>query len=144
MKRHEALTPLSREHHKALILARLLRKDAPAYKQLPTQPLHKADYAMRLFQTSLKQHFHHEEVMLEKVGGFNVEIGRLCNEVLREHRELTKMFSAIRIDEDIVDQLDILGRTLERHIRKEERIFFPLIQQYCPEELLEEIRLLLN
>jgi hypothetical protein len=36
MKRHEALIPLSRDHHGTLILARLLRSDAPPYKGLPT------------------------------------------------------------------------------------------------------------
>ena len=35
MIRHSSIVSLSREHHGALILARLLQKDAPPYKNLP-------------------------------------------------------------------------------------------------------------
>ena len=45
MKREEALAPLSREHHSTLILAQLLKKDAPVYHQLPAEPWDKAKYA---------------------------------------------------------------------------------------------------
>ena len=42
MKRHEALAPLSREHHGTLILAQLLKKGAPVYKGLPDTDTGKA------------------------------------------------------------------------------------------------------
>ena len=144
MKRHEALVPLSREHHTALILSRLLRKDAPEYNGLPKDLQGKAAYAVNLFQTALQQHFQQEEIMLEKVHGSYAEIDRLSYEIKYEHQQLKKMFSAIENDENLLEALDELGRALEVHIRKEERVLFPLIQQYCPEEMLDEIRLLLT
>jgi len=45
---------------------------------------------------------------------------------------------------NLVGDLDKLGKKLEQHIRKEERILFPLIEQYCPEEMLAAITLLLK
>jgi iron-sulfur cluster repair protein YtfE (RIC family) len=144
MKRHEALAPLSREHHTALILSRLLRKDAPEYKGLPKDLPGKADYAGNLFQTSLLQHFQQEETVLEKIHGANAEIDRLSYEIIYEHQQLRKMFSSIENDNNLAEMLDELGRALEVHIRKEERVLFPLIQQYCPEEMLDEIRLMLT
>ena len=74
----------------------------------------------------------------------HAEIDRISHEIIYEHQHLKKMFSAIESDENLVETLDELGRALEVHIRKEERVLFPLIQQYCPEEMLDEIRVLLT
>ena len=35
MKRHKALIPLSHDHHLLLLLAQLIKKNAPDYKGLP-------------------------------------------------------------------------------------------------------------
>ena len=53
MKRHPALIPLSREHHGALILARLIQKDAPPYKGLPLEINGKAVYAQEFYKNIL-------------------------------------------------------------------------------------------
>ena len=65
MKRHEALAPLSREHHEALILAQLLKKGVPAYKGLPTDTAGKISYARQLYADKLRRHFLDEEKILE-------------------------------------------------------------------------------
>jgi len=74
----------------------------------------------------------------------NTAIDALAGEIIQEHRELTDDFLTIRSSGDLVGDLDKLGKKLEQHIRKEERILFPLIEQYCPEEMLAEITLLLQ
>ena len=66
MKRHEALAPLSREHHSTLMLAQLLKKNAPVYKGLPTNAKDKAEYAFQQFETIIKNHFKQEEIILRK------------------------------------------------------------------------------
>ena len=144
MKRHESLAPLSREHHPALMLAQLLKKDAPAYKGMPATPVAKAAYAARLFHPDLKTHFSKEEAMLEKVLQYHPDIEKLAAAIVQEHRELTAAFLALPSSADLVNDLDALGRKLELHIRKEERLLFPLVEEYSPPEILEGIKILLQ
>ena len=139
MKRHETLAPLSRDHHEALILAQLLKKDAPAYKHLPTQLNEKAGYAVNFYSNHLQQHFLQEETMLQQVKMYNKEIEKLTEEVINEHHYLTTIFLSLDKTDNLSVTLDVLGTALENHIRKEERILFPLIQQYCPEEILNTL-----
>jgi len=40
--------------------------------------------------------------------------------------------------------MDELGTKLEAHIRKEERVLFPLLQQYCSRDVLEQIHTVLH
>jgi iron-sulfur cluster repair protein YtfE (RIC family) len=144
MRRHESLAPLSREHHPSLLLAQLLKKDAPAYKGMPAEPVSKAAYALNMFHSSLEAHFSKEEMMLQKVIHFNKEIQKLSGEIIQEHLELAAAFLAIESSDDMDNDLDALGKKLEQHIRKEERVLFPLIEQHCPEEILQEIKQLLK
>lgn len=141
MKRHEALAPLSREHHTALILAQLLKKDAPVYKGMPTLPKDKAVYAINFFKTKMQKHFLLEEEMLHKIKHCHFEIDKLATEIIKEHRQLSATFTSLEFSNDITTLMDNLGSDLENHIRKEERILFPLIQTHCSEEILKIIAL---
>jgi hemerythrin-like domain-containing protein len=139
MKRHEALAPLSREHHGALILAQLIKKGAPAYKGLPTDVEGKARYAAGFYENDLLLHFSKEEVMLEKVKHTDAAIAQLAEEIIAEHAELKNKFLALGTVADKAIALDELGHLLEAHIRKEERVLFPLIQEHCSEEQLSQL-----
>jgi iron-sulfur cluster repair protein YtfE (RIC family) len=141
MKRHETLAQLSREHHGALLLAQLLKKDAPAYKGLPTLPEEKLIYAVNFYKANLQAHFIKEEELLAKVKQYHPELEKLTVEINNEHRQLTTLFNTLDKENNRIDLLDALGKALESHIRKEERVLFPLIQQYCPEEILGTIEL---
>jgi hypothetical protein len=57
MKRHLSLQPLSREHHEALLLAQLLKKNAPAYKGLPLNEHEKIAYAVTFLKRILPNIF---------------------------------------------------------------------------------------
>ena len=139
MKRHEALAPLSREHHHTLILAQLLKKGAPVYKGLPTTAKDKAEYALQQFETIIKKHFQHEETILEKAKDCHADIKRLSKEIANEHQQLTDLFLSLASVPEPVDTMDRLANELESHIRKEERLLFPLLQEHCPEELMQQI-----
>ena len=139
MKRHETLVPLSREHHGALILARLLQKNAPTYKGLPEQPAAKLVYAIKYYTEDLLAHFVKEEVLLQQVKKYDKQIEKLMHEIIKEHRQLSTMFNTLHDEKDLPVALDKLGALLEEHIRKEERVLFPLIQDHCPEEILTAI-----
>lgn len=139
MKRHEALAPLSREHHSALILAQVMKKGAPAYKGMPTDTEGKVSYAVDFYKTHLIEHFHKEEIILEKVKHVHETIAKLTGEIILEHRELTKSFTTLETADDQTSALDKAGNMLESHVRKEERVLFPLIQEYCGDDLLSQL-----
>jgi len=144
MKRHEAIAPLSRDHHGSLILAQLLKKNAPVYKDLPGTTGDKAKYAQELFQNSIQKHFEQEEAMLDLAGDCHDEIKTISSEIKAEHRQLTALFHSLETATDLKNTMDTLGIALEKHIRKEERILFPLLQLHCSEEQLQEIHKLLH
>lgn len=144
MKRHPSLIPLSRDHHGALILARLLQKDAPPYKGLPSDTLGKAEYALKFYREELIEHFAEEEKIIPIIHGINPELDQLMKEMEKEHLELHELFGSIDKHPDLAIHLDELGRTMEVHIRKEDRQIFPMIQDSCSEEVLNQIAETLN
>ncbi|MDP2412988.1 hemerythrin domain-containing protein [Daejeonella sp.] len=139
MKRHEALIPLSRDHHGTLILARLLRSDSPPFKGLPLDAEGKAEYAMKYYREELLDHFEKEEKMIPMIKGINATLDSLLTCMKAEHQELHSLFNSINIDQDLPTQLDVIGRALESHVRKEDRVIFPLIQECCPDEGLNKL-----
>ena len=144
MKRHIALIPLSHEHHDALILARLIQKGAPEYKGLPTELGSKAEYALDLYQKKLEKHFIQEEGMIPIVAGISQGLDALLEEMVQEHIVLRKLFAQLPAETNLLIPLDHLGKSLEFHIRKEERQIFPLIQECCSGEILNKIEILLS
>jgi iron-sulfur cluster repair protein YtfE (RIC family) len=139
MKRHEALIPLSRDHHGTLILARLLRSDAPPYKGLPHDAEGKAEYALKHYREELLEHFEREEKMIPVLMGINPTLDSLLACMKTEHQELHSLFNSINISRELFNQLDTIGRALESHVRKEDRVIFPLIQESCTEEVLNKL-----
>ncbi|MEO6549259.1 MAG: hemerythrin domain-containing protein [Ferruginibacter sp.] len=139
MKRHPALAHLSRDHHGALILARLLQQDAPAFKGLPVNTKEKAEYAINFYHKELISHFTGEEKALQLVIGVNEHLDGLIQNIFREHQELHASFEGIKNNLNLPAHLDELGKFLEIHVRKEERELFPLIEQSCNEKILEAI-----
>lgn len=139
MKRHEALTPLSREHHGALILAQLIKRNAPAYRGLPTDTVGKIQYAVDFFQSNLLSHFKKEEAILLKVKHCSTDVAAITEDIIAEHTLLKNMFLSLEAAPDVISVLDELGQLLQAHIRKEERILFPLIQEHCTEEELSRL-----
>ncbi len=143
MKRHIALQPLSREHHGALLLAQLLRNDVPDYAGLPSDNFEKARYAKKIFHESLRRHFEKEEIIFTKSKGLKQDLDTLIEDALAEHKLLKQLFHELSNPHVNSDQLHALGQLLKTHIRKEERALFPLLEQHCPADLLEQFRLLL-
>ncbi|MBS1574963.1 MAG: hemerythrin domain-containing protein [Bacteroidetes bacterium] len=143
MKRHESLVPLSKEHHHTLILARLLRKDAPAYRGMPSGSKEKMEYALADYRSHILPHFRKEEQMFKIIKSINKEVNDLVNELEREHRELKSDFEKLNAGLPDTDLMDKIGIALDNHIRKEERNLFPLIQENCSEEMVDAIKLIL-
>jgi len=136
MKRHEAIAPLSREHHQALILAQLLKTNAPDYKGLPSTIVGKIEYAKNFYAEHLISHFKKEEEVLSLILVKHPTFSIWVKEINDEHQSLAEKFN--QLDTEISDAASLhqIGILLEQHIRKEERQLFPLIESICsPEEL---------
>lgn len=144
MKRDEAIAPLSRDHHSTLILAQLLKRNAPVYNGLPATVADKISYAQEQFKTSIQHHFEQEERMLELTEGCHPEIDILAGEIKNEHRQLTALFNSLATADHPEQTMDKLANTLQEHIRKEERVLFPLLQQHCTAGLLQQVHKLLH
>ncbi|MEX2595751.1 MAG: hemerythrin domain-containing protein [Salibacteraceae bacterium] len=141
MKRHEAFIPLSRDHHEILVLAQLLKADAPAYPKLPTDIAGKLSYAMEVFDNRLMNHIQiEEELLFPKVVGHNAQIDQLIYMLKDDHTEILVRFENLTSDLNILMAMDELGKLLEEHVRREERELFELLQKDLLEEALSALK----
>jgi iron-sulfur cluster repair protein YtfE (RIC family) len=144
MKRHDALTPFSRDHHETLILAQLLKKGAPGYKGLPVDKEGKIIYALELFREKMVSHFAAEESMIEALKSIpSKSLSELGEQIRNEHNVIRSLFEKLSAS-STDDELDFLGKTIELHVRKEERIFFPMIEELAPAEWMQELNKVLR
>jgi iron-sulfur cluster repair protein YtfE (RIC family) len=140
MKRHESLQPLSREHHEVLILAQLMKKDAPPYKGLPRDTEGKAQYALDFYTKHIVTHFYAEErVLFPAVTGYSDRIDDLVNELRTEHSQIISLFEQLKLGINKADTMDMLGKLLTLHVRKEERELFESIQALIPAAILDKL-----
>jgi iron-sulfur cluster repair protein YtfE (RIC family) len=129
MKRHSALIPLSQDHHKALLLAQLIKKNAPEYHGLPTDIIGKMNFAKEIYHTELERHFKdEEEFVFPYLKGKDVELDNLISEIMNEHIILKDKILSLNDNLNLIDQLDEIGNILGEHVRKEERILFEKAQ----------------
>lgn len=128
MKRHEELIPYSRFHRKILFLALIAKKNAPAVKGYPTETEEKINYALTFYKQELKDHFLTEENELFKTyENQDKEVDLLINELKKERATLKLLFQSLENTKEETT-LNRLGELLEKHVRKEERSFFELLQ----------------
>ncbi|HKJ76061.1 MAG TPA: hemerythrin domain-containing protein [Gammaproteobacteria bacterium] len=140
MKRHEGLKPLSQDHHQALVEAKHLRA---AGETAGTDAA-----AARLLErwAEMEEHFREEERLLLPVLGRYT--GSDCPEIaetLRQHVEIRGVVDAIseRLDGGLTPpaaDLHRLGALLRDHVRYEERVLFPEIEQVLPSEQLWRVQ----
>lgn len=135
MKRSEALAPLSRQHHQGLFVAmRLKRADSAG-----------AVEARRAFLEFWKsegcEHFRlEEEVLLPAYARHGAHDHPAVVQVLTDHVDLRRRAGDLAATErPEPEMLKRLGESLERHIRHEERVLFPLIEQALPDDELARV-----
>jgi len=140
IKRHKGLSPLSRDHHKGLILAQLIKKDAPEYKDLPKTTSDKVKYTVNFYKSELVKHFtFEEEILYPAVKNKNNEIDELFEEIISEHKKIKRFVIQLETNENKTDILNKLGILLETHIRKEERLLFEKIQNFLSDDELRQL-----
>ncbi|SFE87534.1 Hemerythrin HHE cation binding domain-containing protein [Chitinophaga sp. CF118] len=138
MQRHSTLIPLSQEHKRLLFVCRYLKKDAAPYEGFPLETDAKLAYIVKVFQEVMVPHIQKEEYLFEVCLGKNEEIDVLIRELTLDHQRISRMYSALTENTDMIAAMDLLARSLEEHIRTEERVLFEKIQEVLP-DVLEKI-----
>lgn len=134
IKRHEALQPLSRQHHFGLLFSWKLRKGF--HKNIETERLQK--YAKWFYENEIKPHFRDEEKYLFTI----LEEGNeLVERALKEHRRIKRLFNNTEEPERSLHRLE---EELDAHIRFEERILFNEIQKVATQKQLDKIQQIHN
>jgi len=148
LKRQPGLIPLSREHHRVLLLAQLLKKNVPDYRGMPTTIEGKLQYLHDTFHVELKPHIEKEEaILLPLVREHAPGLSHMCDMLTDEHQQIQEHILAVLSLEppyeeaDVREQLNKIGLLLEQHVRMEERMFFQRIQQTVDKEILDTLGL---
>jgi hemerythrin-like domain-containing protein len=135
VKRSDALAPLSRQHHQGLFAAmKLKRADAASAAEA------RAAF-VDFWERDGRDHFRaEEELLLPAYARYGEHDHPAVVQVLVEHVDLRRRGedAAASTDPD-PDELRELGDRLERHIRHEERVLFPLIEEALPADELARL-----
>tara|TARA_Y100000780_G_scaffold221394_1_gene229629 strand:+ start:98 stop:583 length:486 start_codon:yes stop_codon:yes gene_type:complete len=142
MKRHPALIPLSHDHHDALVVAQaLILGQSPAPRSdWPTDRRTQVNRVIAFFTHTLRSHFEVEEAHL-----FPTVLAHLPGEadlvaqLLDEHDAIRNQVRELERDPTtaLTVRLPALGRLLEAHVRREERVLFETMQREMqPDDLV--------
>jgi hemerythrin-like domain-containing protein len=134
MKRAQALRQLSRDHHKALFIAqRLRRAEEPDIEALALEFL---DF----WRFHGQPHFRvEEEVLLPAYERVASAEEKPVVRVLTDHVTIRRRAADIEAGVKSLRSLRELGTILEEHVRHEERVLFPGIEQALPASELESL-----
>jgi len=140
IKRHDSLAPLSRHHHHVLVMSLKISK-------LSAEPSTEEVQALReellvLWETGGQAHFREEEEILLPAYACYASIQEpIIMEMLLEHVEIRSLVRLIELGEgDVARHIRKLGVSFEQHVRKEERVIFPLIEAALPEDVLQQLK----
>jgi len=143
-KRVPALIVLSHDHHHGLALALRLRQGDKALLNdgWTHNRKEQAKRVTEFHKEELRAHFRAEEDALFPVMREHVpESGHIIDGLLGQHREIERMVEELEgADEPRLSGiLEAFGVLLDRHIRIEEREFFPLFEQSLPAETMRRV-----
>ncbi len=136
-RRHDALIPLSRDHHHALRNARALRLAADA---APDVRLNAAQMFVEFFDDHSIKHFREEEeeifpLVVLRPGAPMDGIVRILTEHVEIHAKVREMKEAIEAGDVDPYTMRDLAEVLRLHIRFEEDELFPVIERVATEAL---------
>lgn|SRR5690625_4662302 len=139
IKRHDTLKPFSRHHMVGLHVALKLSRAGTDESRLTIEEIIRD--AREFWQPGGQEHFREEEEILLPAYAVYADINQQeIIEMLLEHitirAGMNKLLGKVGMSPQ---EMQELGKLLESHIRKEERIIFPMIEKALPEEKLEEL-----
>src|SRR4051812_40055300 len=136
MKRHEALEQLSRDHHQALFQAMRLKR---AGEEDAGTVL--ADFLDFWFSVGHLHFRAEEEVLLPAYSAYADASAEPVVRVLVDHVEIRREaheLGGLKEDPE-PERLHALGARLDAHVRHEERVLFPLIEEALPDDELVRV-----
>ncbi len=139
IKRHPSLQPLSRHHFHGLVIAQNLLRVGTDPDGLAIMDV-QADLA-EFWSSGGRDHFREEEEILLPVYSRYASLDRPeVSEMLLEHIRIRSLVDQIVTRQvESVAVMHELGALLRDHIRKEERVIFPLIEAALPTDELERL-----
>ncbi|WP_240375478.1 hemerythrin domain-containing protein [Bacillus piscicola] len=150
--RHESLYPLSHHHHRALFLALKLKRAGTEKSRFSIEQI--AEDLKDFWEPGGDQHFREEEeILLPAFSEFATIERPEIIDMLLEHVTIRAAIQGLlyAFDQenftdwsDLLPKMHRLGHLLEEHVRKEERIVFPLIEASIPEEKLRKLEQLFH
>lgn len=141
MGRHEALIPLTHDHHHTLAQARCLKKVEAENDSATLRRA--ADDFLNFYLGRARHHFHEEEELFfaplvddEVVGPL---VARAVADHLRFHAQVRVLRRQLTTGDVSGELLGSIGELLEVHVRFEEQELFPLIESGIPGAELTEL-----
>jgi hemerythrin-like domain-containing protein len=132
MKRVEALRPLSRDHHKALVAAIRLRE--------ATDVAQGSAAFLEFWREHGRHHFRVEEEVLLPCWAMHGEMDEAAvRRMLDEHLLIRRDVLRLESGGVALGDLSQLGRRLTDHVRFEERQLFPLIEEQLAPDALADL-----
>jgi iron-sulfur cluster repair protein YtfE (RIC family) len=135
IRRDAALVPLSHDHQRGLALCLRLSRWKPG----AGNPLEAwtAEVTREIDEALLPHFALEEEVLIPAIERWMGDRRDVLADVREDHRRMRALFERIRAGgSDLPEALGALAAILEPHIRSEERVLFPLIQERVPADVL--------
>jgi len=137
MKRHKALQTLSDEHHQGLVWSRRLQNINDEASPEEAQSL--ADDFIDIWNSEINPHFRkEEEILLPLFANTGKATEDPVMEMLEQHILLRRDVLKIGVSPNTT-LLQHCGNLLKDHIRHEERVVFPMIEEAAQKDLLTQI-----
>lgn len=126
MKRHNSIAPLSRDHHIGLLCCWKIRQGIK--KAIEIERLRV--YILYFWSTHLAEHFREEEELL-----LSDAKDELCIQAVQEHQQLKLLVGKIE-SVAVIEDIMAFAVLLNAHIRFEERVVFPYLEESIKENEL--------
>jgi iron-sulfur cluster repair protein YtfE (RIC family) len=141
MKRHASLIPLTHDHHHALAQVRKLKLAATGTDDDRRTA---AKLFLEFFHGDTIEHFREEEEVVFPLVVRVAEARGTLERVMIQHLHIHSLVHQLQTESEQAvptpETLLRLAATLERHVRFEEKIVFPLIESFVG-QLLEAVSL---
>lgn len=130
--RHEALQPLSRQHHQGLLASLLLEKGLKKNASLKEM----RDFILQFWEEELSSHFEKEDFLFLPLANTYPQLIEALTQLKTEHQEIRLIIQKLNNEarSEQFETIAFFATSLEKHIRFEERQLFNAIQEALPEE----------
>lgn len=139
-RRHDALHPLTHHHHHALVAAMKLKRAGTEKNELTIEELKRDLHDF--WEPGGQEHFREEEEIVLPVYSryAKLDIAEIIQMLLEHVRIRGLVWEVLETPDDPIERMNELGQLLEAHVRLEERVVFPMIEDALPEEALHKLK----